>query len=235
MQPFERLDGVRPARRSRYVPVVLSRQEIRRVLAQLTPPVSLCVSLMYGSELRVSECISLRFNDVDLDRRGDHRACGKGRQGPPYSVGRILLGRAAGLDCPPGAVVRAGRAPACSHHGDQRTAPAQVSTGRERMVVAVRVSVGSNRARRRGCVASPSSPPDRGSARDVERRARRRDRETRDLSFLAAFLRTHLLEAGAEIMTVQELMGHRDVRTTMIYTHVLNRGGLGVRSPADGL
>ncbi|MBA3672926.1 MAG: phage integrase N-terminal SAM-like domain-containing protein, partial [Gemmatimonadaceae bacterium] len=68
-QPLERIEGIAPARRSRYVPTVLSQCEVRALLHELSDPLRLCVELMYGGGLRVSECVSLRNKDVDLDRR----------------------------------------------------------------------------------------------------------------------------------------------------------------------
>jgi integron integrase len=68
-QPLGRVDGIRPARRSRQVPVVLTPREIRAILSRLSEPVRLCAMLMYGSGLRVGECATLRVKDIDLERR----------------------------------------------------------------------------------------------------------------------------------------------------------------------
>jgi integrase len=66
--PLERVEGIAPARRSRRVPVVLSQREVRALLGQLRDPLRLCAAIMYGSGLRITECLSLRVKDVDLDR-----------------------------------------------------------------------------------------------------------------------------------------------------------------------
>jgi site-specific recombinase XerD len=68
-RPLTRIDGIQPARRSQHVPVVLSPREVRAVLSRLKDPVRLCAALMYGSGLRLLECLTLRVKDVDLDRR----------------------------------------------------------------------------------------------------------------------------------------------------------------------
>src|SRR5215217_1805518 len=68
-RPLVPMDGIAPARRSRHLPVVLSQPEVRAIMARLEDPQRLCVALMYGSGLRVVECVSLRVKDVDLDRR----------------------------------------------------------------------------------------------------------------------------------------------------------------------
>jgi site-specific recombinase XerD len=77
-QPLERVDGVVPARRPRRLPVVLSLSELRAIVRYLSPPYDLCVALMYGSGLRVTECVRLRVKDVDLERREIVVRSGKG-------------------------------------------------------------------------------------------------------------------------------------------------------------
>jgi integrase len=68
-RPLARIDGIQPARRSRHVPVVLSQREIQAILSHLDEPIRLCASLMYGSGLRLSECVTLRVKDIDFERR----------------------------------------------------------------------------------------------------------------------------------------------------------------------
>ena len=235
MQPLERVDGVRPARRSRYVPVVLSQQEIRRVLVQLTPPVSLCVSLMYGSGLRVSECVSLRVKDVDLDRREIVVRAGKGgkdRRTPLAESSHVALqkwlARQARLSAQDERrhVLTTGLSEPL-----RRKFPRAESEWRWRYVFpsarTVRDAEGAWRRHHPHQTAVQRAMSSAVLAAGIAKRA--------TCHSLRHSFATHLLEAGADIRTVQELMGHRDVRTTMIYTHVLDRGGLGVRSPADGL
>src|SRR5215208_4639313 len=79
-RPLTRIEGIQPAIRSRRVPVVLSREEVRAILARLNDPTRLCAALMYGSGLRLLECLTLRVKDIDLDRRQIVVRDGKGRK-----------------------------------------------------------------------------------------------------------------------------------------------------------
>jgi integron integrase len=233
--PLDRVEEIAPARRSSHVPVVLSRREIRALMARLGDPWRLCVALMYGSGLRVSECVALRVKDIDIDRREVIVRAGKG--------GKDRRAPLAG-SCVPGleAWLRHQRP---RHAADQR---ARILTGglppalerklpgasgewRWRYVFpARRASVDPEGRRRRHHLHASAVQ------RAVHESARAADLMKRVTchTFRHSFA-THLLESGADIRTVQELLGHTDVRTTMIYTHVLNRGGLGVVSPADRL
>jgi integron integrase len=234
-RPLGRLDGIVPARATRREPVVLSDSEVRSMLRALDDPARLCTELMYGSGLRVGECMALRIKDIDLSRReitvrggkGDkdrrtplaERSCGRlGRQ-MKRAYERFRLDERRGIRT-------SGLGPAL-----MRKLP---NADREfiwhYVFGATRTYVDPAGVRRRHHL-------DVSVVQRAVRVAARSAGMTKRVtchSFRHSFA-THLLESGSDIRTVQELLGHEDVETTMIYTHVWKAGRPGVRSPADDL
>ncbi|HEY2378054.1 MAG TPA: integron integrase [Gemmatimonadaceae bacterium] len=231
--PFDRIPGITPARQQRGVPIVLSQREIGRLLEQLEPVPRLAVLLMYGSGLRVLECLTLRANDIDLDRREIVLGNGKGGKDRRAPIAVAALP----------ALRRHLRERQRQYYRDlklsvrctgltvalERKYPrASISWPWAYLFAATRTFVDTLGVRRRHHLHMTVIH------RAIARAARGAGLTKRVTchAFRHSFA-THLLEAGADIRTIQELLGHSDVRKTMIYTQVLNRGGLGVTSPAD--
>jgi len=230
------LGDVIRARKPERRPVVMTREEVRAVLAKLTDDKRLMASLMYGAGLRLMECLRLRVQDVDFSRNEILVRDGKGAKDRitmlPESLntplqdhlkqvkaihendladgwGRVLLPDALDRKYP--------NAPKdwrwqWAFPQEHRWRNAQTGEqGRHH----VHETILQRAVKEAICQA--------GVMKHVGCH-----------TFRHSFA-THLLEAGYDIRTIQELLGHKDVSTTMIYTHVLNKGGHGVRSPIDGL
>ena len=229
--PIDHLHAKRPLR----LPVVLTRDEVNSVLSEMSGVPRLMAAMLYGSGLRLLECCQLRVKDIDLTKCELVIREGKGRKD------RVTM-LADSIVRPLEMHLREVRE---QHERDLRAGAGTVA-----LPNAMRAKLGASAARQWGWQWVFPAMRQYRDAESGERRrhhlhetvlqravtsAARSARLSKRVSchtFRHSFA-THLLESGCDIRTIQELLGHRDVRTTMIYTHVLNRGGLGVRSPLD--
>ena len=227
-------DVVRAKKPSR-LPVVLSRCEAQRLLAELPDPeLALIVGLLYGAGLRLSEAVDLRIKDLDLSRRQLVVRDGKGGKDRvsliPVKLVELLRARLAWCRALHAADLARGRGKAGLPEGAAHAFPsAAASFGWQYVFPATGLVVDP----RTGAV-SRGHVDERRVQRAVKAAAARAAiAKPVSPHVLRHSFATHLIEDGYDIRTVQELLGHADVATTMIYIHALNSGDRVVRSPLD--
>jgi integron integrase len=223
------------ARRPERLPTVLSRDEVVRILAQLVGMHKLMAQILYGSGLRLMECVRLRVKDLDFDYKTITVRDGKGEKDRitpmPDSLIPSLQRQVERVRLLHDEDLAAGYGHVYLPNALEKKYPnAAAELGWQFLFPAPKCSLDprSPGVKRRHHIEAS------GLQRSVKEAARKagNNKHVTCHTFRHSFA-THLLQNGYDIRTVQELLGHKDVRTTMIYTHVLNRGGLAVKSPLD--
>ncbi len=222
------------AKPSHYLPTVLTPEEVGQILSQLSGVEQLFFQLLYGTGLRLNEGLRLRVKDLDFAQRQIVVRDGKGNESrvtmlpnrlvEPLTQQLQQVKRLHHLD------LDQGYGSVYLPFALERKYP---QADRSWIWQFVFPSPGRSRDPRTGAVRRHHLH-ESGLQKALKQavRAAKIDKRVGCHTFRHSFA-THLLEAGYDIRTVQELLGHKDVKTTMIYTHVLNRGGRGVRSPLD--
>ncbi len=232
--PLPSAHGIVSAKRPHRLPNVLSRADVSKVLSAMHGTTQLMAMLLYGSGLRLAECCTLRLKDIDLARGEIRVRQGKGGRDRVTMLPAAVRERV-------GAQIE----------GARRLILLRSGQGGGYVELPGAFDRKSSRAMRGWpwCWLFPSAQ-EYWHAPSGQRRTHHvhhtlLQRAVSDAARAAGVVQrvgchtlrhsfaTHLLESGYDIRTVQELLGHRDVSTTMLYTHVLNKGGLGVRSPLD--
>jgi integron integrase len=235
-QPLQQLGEVVHARRPARLPVVMTREEVAALLARLTGTRHLMAALLYGAGLRLQECAELRVKDVDLQ------------------AGQIIVRRAKGMRDRAAPLPQSLVDPLRAHlYAVRQQHQADLAAGAGYVALPERLAMKYPNAARewpwqwvfpatRTYVHAESGERRRHHLHETvlqravhtAAQAAGIDKPVSCHTFRHSFA-THLLDSGYDIRTIQKLLGHSDVRTTMIYTHVLGRGPLGVRSPLDAL
>jgi len=224
------------ARKPKRLPVVMTREEVKAVLTNLKGDKWLMASLMYGAGLRLMECLRLRVQDVDFSRNEITVRDGKGAKDRltmlPESLKKLLQDHLSKIKLIHEKDLAEGWGRVQMPNALDRKYPNAPADWRWQWVFPQ-----ENRWKNIKTGEQGRHHVHETILQRAVKEAVRKAGVVKHVgchTFRHSFA-THLLEAGYDSRTIQELMGHKDVATTMIYTHVLNKGGHGIRSPLDGL